>query len=139
MVQLENFNTYLESISSSDWNQLFDLIPRIESADTFGIIEQESPLFLKVIQRPIVDEVMSRLKSMDLFPFFEWIVWKEGQKIINDPSFDLNQLSLKELCMLLTIIYRLDEFNEGFLVSKFEDGTMLNILKTLELKMERIN
>jgi len=137
MVQLDNFETYLESISKENWNKLFELIPKIEAADTYGIIEQESPLFLKVKHCAIVDNVMSQLQSMDLFPLFEWILWKNGQKIINDYSFDLTLLSLKELCMLLTIIYRLDEFNEGFLVSKFEDGMMLNILKTIQIKNEK--
>lgn len=139
MIELEHFEKYLNSITKEEWKGLFILIPEIESTDTFGIIEQESPLFFKVKNTEIVDRVMLVLESMKLFPLFEWIAWKDGQKRINDPQVDLSQFTTKENCMLLTVIFRLDKFNEGFLVSKFEDGTMLRIIKALQLKMDRIS
>ncbi|RMH64436.1 MAG: hypothetical protein D6677_04715 [Calditrichaeota bacterium] len=58
--------------------------------------------------------------------------WKEGTKIVSDASFDFDTLDLITKCKLITYIVRQDRFNEGFLVSQFESGLMLKILKSLE-------
>jgi len=138
MIQLEDFEAYLATIPKNDWDGLFALLPQIRNTNTFGIIEQVSPLFLTVKRCAIVDSLMSYLKSLELFPVFEWIIWKRGQRIINDASFDFKSLEIKELCMLLTVVFRLDEFNEGYLVGKFEDGIMLAILEALEMKISKM-
>ncbi len=135
MVRLEDFEAHLKHISDEDWNVLFQFIPRIESADTFGVIKQDSPLFLQVIPSKIVNQVMDHLKQMQLFPVFEWILWRDGRQLAYDTRANLSEIPLKELCMLLTVIFRLDRFNEGFLVSRFEDGTMLRILKEIRSRV----
>ena len=48
MILLEHFDTHLEAISGEDWKSLFDLIPEIKAADTFGVVEQENSMFPKI-------------------------------------------------------------------------------------------
>lgn len=67
---------------------------------------------------------------------FDWGSWEKSKKLARNPKTDFNKLDIKTLCMLITAIVRNDRFCEGALVSSFEDGTMLKILKALR---ENIN
>ncbi len=135
MILLEEFEHHLEKKSSKDWNELFDFIPKIESTEKFGAVISENSFMPYVKKEPIVEAFLSFLIQYQWLPVFEWISWQAGKEILNSPDFDLNRISIKELFMLFTTIYRLDRFNEGFLVGKFEDGTILLILSSLRKKV----
>jgi hypothetical protein len=58
--------------------------------------------------------------------------WAKGYDLINDENTDYNKLDSLTLCKLITSIVRANRFVEGSLVSNFESGTILKILKALE-------
>lgn len=49
-----------------------------------------------------------------------------------DESFDFDSADLIKKCKLITAIVRNDRFCEGALVSAFESGLILKILKSIE-------
>ena len=63
---------------------------------------------------------------------FDWGAWEEGRKIASNDDFDLDTLDLPAKCKLITAIVRSDRFCEGTLVSAFESGLILRILKSIE-------
>jgi len=63
---------------------------------------------------------------------FDWGSWDEGRKIASDENFDFDTTDLLTKCKLITAIVRNDRFCEGALVSAFESGLILKILKSIE-------
>ena len=61
---------------------------------------------------------------------FDWGAWEAGKTSYDD--FDLDTLDLPAKCKLITAIVRNDRFCEGALVSAFESGLILRILKSIE-------
>jgi hypothetical protein len=66
---------------------------------------------------------------------FGWMHWDEGRKVLfgND---NLNTCDIVFLCKLFTTAVRADRFSNGTLLSVFESGRMLEILRVLEGKVE---
>ena len=53
---------------------------------------------------------------------------------MEDKSTDYSTLDLETLLKLLTAVIRNDKYSEGYLVNCFENGILLNILKSLSIK-----
>jgi len=63
---------------------------------------------------------------------FDWGAWEEGRKIASNDDFDFDTLDIPEKCKLITAIVRNNRFCDGVLVSAFESGLILRILKSIE-------
>ncbi len=63
---------------------------------------------------------------------FNWGAWEEGREIASNDDFDHDTLDLPTKCKLITAIVRNNRFCDGALVSAFESGLILRILKSIE-------
>ena len=123
----------INKISKDDWDELFQLIPEIENNSTFGKNISEENTFLWVSESEIVSKFRDVLFDKNIEIVFDWGNWKEGQDILENENSDYSKLDLMTLVKLITSIVRNDRFSTGYLVSKFEDGTILKILHRLNV------
>lgn len=122
-----------------DWQSLFDLIPEIENTTQFGKMgggKDENGVFHMPfwIENPVVSEFRELAHELLVIKDFDWQSWDEGKEMLNNPSFDFNVIDLKTKRRLITFLVRHDRFNEGTLISAFESGVILKILKVLKNK-----
>jgi len=128
----------IKAMTREDWKPLLALIPEIEKTKRFGTRyggeeNDDGTLSMPYMApEPIVEQFIKVVYTLSIIIPFDWMSWKEGTKIVSDASFDFDTLNLITKCQLITYIVRQDRFNEGFLVSQFESGLMLKILKSLE-------
>ncbi|HMP31548.1 MAG TPA: DUF6508 domain-containing protein [Saprospiraceae bacterium] len=138
MIDLDNFDLHLLSIIRSDWFKLFDLLPEIEAAESFGTLKSGQVQQDDTISFPyweasdLVDKALQQIFDLKLMPVFDWAAWDEGKSLLKNPTFDCTSLNTRTLCKLLTVIIRADRYNEGFLVTNFENGVMLKIIRALK-------
>ena len=83
----------------------------------------------------LVGDFFRIVHELEIIPVFAWMKWKEGESLLKDPDADYAVLPAATLCKLLTVIFRTDRFSEGFLVSCFEEGIILRILRGLRGKV----
>ncbi len=131
-ITLEGLSEHLDSISKEEWNRLFAFIPRIEETPSFGEWEKigNYPYYMP---SALVDEFQSYLYKIGLIVDFNWPRWEEGARLYRDPKSDYMQCPPLTLVKLLTAIVRSNRFVEGVLVTAFEDGKILQILKGLRV------
>jgi hypothetical protein len=144
MTQSGGNNQKIRVLDQLEWVPLFELIPEIEATEKFGEIVGGEMLEDGTVKLPYFEpaEVVSVFAevviSLDLLPGWNWVEWEEGDDILCNENQDYEKLRIVILCQLLIMIVRADEFDEGFMVSNFEDGTVLKILKALQRKMNLI-
>ena len=134
-------NEKIRTLTQVEWQLLFSLIPEIEATDKFAEIEEGKTQEDGTIELPyfqpaeVVGELIDAVIGLDLVPGWNWVDWEEGDDILCDTEQNFGKLKIITLCKLLIMIVKADEFDEGFLVSNFEDGTVLKILKALKRKI----
>lgn len=138
MIQLDEFPNHLKSITADQWDRLFCLIPEIVRTDVFGwVVESKlqpdgSYTFPYWNEADIVSRVSEILNSsLMLTPLFDWMKWEEGRALLHKDT-DFNDLDGITICKLFTVIYRMDRFSEGHLVTMFNEGIMLKLIKALQ-------
>ena len=127
-----NYKEKIHAFTQQDWLPLIELIPKVESTSKFGEWEEEDILFPYCIEAPIVSQFLHIVYRLPIIISFDWGAWEEGRKIASNDDFDLDTLDLPAKCKLITAIVRSDRFSEGTLVSAFESGLILRILKSIE-------
>lgn len=141
MNNLKDFDKNIAKITKEQWQQLFDLIPIISKTKIFGIdpppIKSKEGLATWQVVQPaeVVDKFFYTAYDIGIIHSFDWGHWEEGKKLVNNPKTDFNKLDIKTLCMLITAIVRNDRFCEGALVSAFENGIILKLLKALKVNV----
>lgn len=137
MIELEKLQEHLRTLTKNDWNRLFSLLPEIEITKKFGEVkggeelENGSFTFPYWSSSEIVDKVFNSIHELGIVPTFDWTNWADGKSILNDHDFNYSNLDTITLCKLLTTIVRADRFNDGFLVSCFENGIVPSIIKAI--------
>lgn len=138
MTELKDLENRLEVISNNNWDKLFRLITEIEETSSFGEMKVGDKNPDGTINMPyinsakVVDDFFHLSHEIGIVPEFNWVDWTEGREIIKDRKTDYSKLDTETLCKLLTVIIRTDRFNEGFLVSCFENGIILKILHSFK-------
>lgn len=128
----------IESLTRQDWSPLLALIPKIENTSKYGECSGGTADEEGVIQSPycvpapIVSQFLKVVYAIPVIISFDWASWDEGRKMANDDHFDFDSTDLLTKCKLITAIVRNDRFCEGALVSAFESGLILKILKSIE-------
>ena len=131
-----NYKEQIHAFTQQDWQPLIELIPKVESTSKFGEWasaeknEEENILFPYCIEAPIVSQFLHIVYRLPIIISFDWGAWETGKTSYDD--FDLDTLDLPAKCKLITAIVRSDRFCEGTLVSAFESGLILRILKSIE-------
>lgn len=88
----------LKSTSKEQYAQLVKLYKKIKKSDnTFS--ESFQAFHEKLYELGIIFD-------------FNWMRWYEGLSLLNDPNTDYSKLSLLQISMLLTAIFRSDRFDE---------------------------
>ncbi len=142
MATIDDSLKQLNSLSKDDWAKLFNIIPKIEEADSFGKMAGGNEISPGTVQIPYwdwADTTKSFVKiayELNLVLNFDWGEWPEGKAMLQNKSQDFNGIDLITLCKLLTTIIRADRFNDGYLIGRFENGTILKIIKAIKHNRE---
>lgn len=85
-----------------------------------------------VEQYPLIQDFVTFMYENKLVIPFDWVYWQEGRDwfALEDDS-KYASLDVETILKLLTAIIRNDRFNEGALVSAFEDGSFPKIIQKL--------
>ena len=137
-------NNYIETISGyskSQWQPLLDLIPEIKAKLKFSIvpkIEQDKDGVIIVppfSAAEVVGKFQYTFEELGLMISFDWGSWIEGREILEGKSFDFDAFDIATKCKLISMIIRNDRFCDGYLVSTFESGLMLQVLESIERQL----
>ena len=141
MKELKSGN-YIEKINSytqQDWKPLLDLIPKIEKVEKFGDDTEATKLLEKgiihmnpYVEHEIVEEFREICYQIPIIIGFNWGAWDEGREIVSDENFDYDTIDIPTKCKIITAIVRNDRFCSGVLISYFESGMMLKVLKSIQ-------
>ncbi|MCB1177951.1 MAG: hypothetical protein KDK36_10265 [Leptospiraceae bacterium] len=135
----EEYISRIESLNKGDFVRLLELIPQFQMNPDFGKMEKgdESTGNLPFYApSELVSEFLKIIEEMGIIIDFDWIKWNEGVEILKNPDYDFQSLNKVTLCKLITAIVKNDRFTEGYLLSKFNDGSLLKIIQTFETKFE---
>ena len=135
----------INAYTIQDLQPLLTLIPNIENTLNFGewaggdkgkdgVIQ-----FPHCLPAPMVSQFLKIVYAIPIIIGFDWVSWDEGRKIASDEGIDYDTIDLVTKCKLITAIVRNDRFCEGALVSAFESGLILKILKSIEKEVSDKN
>jgi hypothetical protein len=128
----------IKALTRQNWKPLLALIPKIENAAEFGkwsggTADEDGVLqFPYCVPAPIVSQFLEVVYAIPIIVSFDWGSWDEGRKMASDETFNFDSTDLVTKCKLITAIVRNDRFCEGALVSAFESGLIVKILKSIE-------
>ncbi len=137
----EDYIDKINGLSENDWSPLIELIPIIEQTKVFGTWPEtiegkgtsESPYIIPHISHSeIIDKFWSIVYKIPIVIQFDWMSWEELDDIIKNKNFDFDTIDIPTKCKVITAIVRAERFGEGTLVSQFESGLILKILKSIK-------
>lgn len=128
MIEIENLEQHLNQITKEEWNELFNLIPKIARTIDFGNNNYGAE---------IVSNTLNHIYNLNLPPVFNWVDWDFGKEILTSNNFDYTVLDKLTLCKLLTCIIRTNRFNEGYILKCFKDRTFEKILFNLKKEIKK--
>ena len=136
-----NYETIKNGYDKVHWQPILDLIPEIASTDKFvEIIEREHKTdgvvhmpYFKVSE--IVYKFHNLVDELEIMISFDWGSWQEGKDILQNSSFDFDTVDIPTKCKIISMIIRNDRFCDGYLVSTFENGIILGMLKSIERQL----
>lgn len=143
MDKLHELEVKISSLKKEEWQQMIDLIPRIEESRSFGefiigeLNSEGVQHFPYMVPEDIVVDFERIAYDLNIVISFDWSNWTKGSQLINDPDTNYGELDLVTLVKLITAIIRADRFNEGLLVSYFESGIILKILEAIKLLVDK--
>ena len=133
-----NYEEKIYSLTANDWHPLLSLIPDIENTSKFGSWaggDKDERGYIQLpysVPEPIVLQFLDIVYSIPIIIGFDWGAWDEGRNMAHDENFDFDNINLPTKCKLITAVVRNDRFCEGALVSAFDSGLVLRILKSIE-------
>ena len=139
-----NYKEQIHTFTQQDWKPLIELIPKVESTSKFGEWasaeknEEETIQFPDCIEETIVSQFLDIVYRLPIIISFDWGAWEEGREIASNDDFDHDTLDLPTKCKLITAIVRNNRFCDGVLVSAFESGLILRILKSIEKQISDV-
>jgi hypothetical protein len=134
---------HINSLSKEDWQKLFRLIPEIEATKEFStggdlIQDEKNPEKYRItqeIEAPIVFKFLDIIEDLGLIFPFDWSNWEVGKRIFKENKYE--NADTLTLLKLINAFIRSDHFSYGAgLASRFQDGTIQNILKEIEKNVE---
>ena len=137
-----NYKEQIHAFTQQDWKPLIELIPKVESTSKFGEWaggekeENKTIKFPYCIEAPIVSQFLDIVYRMPIIISFDWGAWEEGREIVSNDEFDFDTLGIPAKCKLITAIVRNDRYCDGALVSAFESGLILRVLKSIEKQIQ---
>ncbi len=127
------------SPNPNHWLPLIELIPAIERTERFGAypepvqLAENLSVFSGLSNAEITNEFMRRAYDNGLIYDFDWMGWEAGRLVLQERTGDdFSTYDLETLNKFIIAIVRNDKYCEGYLASKFSDGSILSILKAAE-------
>lgn len=139
----ENFIDIINGYPLDKWQPLLNLIPEIEASNNFGQIDkvenpEENVIYIPdLIEADIVSQFRQIVFEIPILVVFDWSSWSEGINILRQDNFNYDSIDLPTKCKIITAIVRSDRFSNGALISAFESGLILQILKSMENQLIR--
>lgn len=140
----DNYREKINSYTEQDWKPLFNLIPLIEQTDKFGDYTEAMKSLEKGIfimdpyeEHHVVEQFRKVVYAIPVMIDFDWPAWDEGRKIVSDDNFDYDSIDIPTKCKIISAIVRNDRFCSGRLVSAFETGMMLKVLRSIQRQAEQ--
>lgn len=133
----DNYQKKIESMTPDDWMPLLDLIPVIEMTETFyspGILSFQDEDIVEIgrsKQDAVIHTFRKIVYQIPVIIDFGWAQWDKGSELAGNPDTDYDSIDIPTKCKLITAFVRNDRFCEGALASRFEDGTILKILRSI--------
>ena len=133
----KNYKEKTDSMSHEDWKPLLDLIPVIEETETFtepravSYTDDDILLYKPPKEAPVIYTFLEVVYQIPIIIDFGWAQWDEGRELADNPDTDYDSIDIPTKCKLITAFVRNDRFCDGALASRFEDGTILRILKSI--------
>ncbi len=142
MENLDLVDERLKTMTYEEWERLFEIIPLIESCEEFamggGLIEDEddpeSYIIVPSENSKIVYDFERLMSDLRLIISFNWSHWDAGSEIARSGKYE--NLDAVTLIKLLIAFIRSNRFCDGALAARFEDGSILKILKELKKIVE---
>ncbi|MCX6274408.1 MAG: DUF6508 domain-containing protein [Bacteroidetes bacterium] len=143
MTELINLSTHLKTLSISDWQKLFDMLPEMEITKDFGKMSRMKKndkgvlIFPSMEWAPITSGFFRVVHELGIVPVFDWKEWEEGRLMLDNKELDFSSLEIITLCKLLTIIIRADRFVDGYLVGQLKRKNVQKIIRSIQDKIQR--
>ncbi len=137
----DNYQEKINSFSELEWKPLIEFIPIVENTKKFGELNGGEKIGNNVFtipywnQEEIVSQFIEIVYKIPIIIDFNWGAWDEGRKITREENFDFDAIDIPTKCKLITAIIRNDRFCDGVLVSAFESGLILKILKSIKKQL----
>ncbi|MEA1872808.1 MAG: DUF6508 domain-containing protein [Bacteroidota bacterium] len=137
-----NYSKIINTFSPSDWNPLLELIPEIEKSTKFGEMKGGEKTQDGTINMPYWHEsaLVSRFQEtayeLPIIINYNWNAWEAGRKMIDDADFNYDSIDIPTKCKLITLIIRSNRFFDGALISAFESGLILKLLKSIKRQVK---
>ncbi|MFM1655738.1 DUF6508 domain-containing protein [Brevibacillus sp. B_LB10_24] len=115
---------------------LFDFIPYFESDDKKYDIAEKISLDPYLYHEPARQFVKMLYEKHIIMPF-DWRQWsEEANRYFNSPEC-IDTADIAAIRKLLTTIVRADRFSAGFFADKMDNGTVLRLLKRLQVLVDQ--
>ena len=84
------------------------------------------------VEASIISRFREMIYEIPVIVDFNWPEWEQGKEIISDKNFDFDSIDIPTKCKIISAIARNDRFCDGVLLSAFQSGMMLKILKSIK-------
>ncbi len=124
-------------MTPEDWKPLLDLIAVIEETETFteprtvSYTDDNILSYSPATEAPVIYTFFEVVYKIPIIIDFGWAQWDEGRVLADHPDTDFDSIETPKKCKLITAFVRNDRFCDGALASRFEDGSILRILKSI--------
>ncbi|HOI01105.1 MAG TPA: DUF6508 domain-containing protein [Bacteroidales bacterium] len=128
----------INAIPREDWQPLFELIPEIERSEEFGEMlggndnEKGEMMWPFWVEEEVITRFRDIIYNLPVTVAFNYMEWDEGKEMASKQDFDFDTIDVPTKCKIITAIMRNDRFCDGALISAFESGLMLALLKSIQ-------
>lgn len=128
----------INAIPREDWQPLFELIPEIERSEEFGEMlggndnEKGEMMWPFWVEEEVITRFRDIIHNLPVTVAFNYMEWDEGKEMASKQDFDFDTIDVPTKCKIITAIMRNDRFCDGALISAFESGLMLALLKSIQ-------
>lgn len=136
MINEHKFNKHILTISSKQWDLLFSLINNLDKDQAYCVIIENYEKAPRIKLSKSIKQVLSSLHSLNLFIEFDYLSWKEKDKLIAYTNYSSFQSIT--ICKLLTVMVKNEKFCHGTIVRWFETKIAIQLLKQLQKNIEQL-